>query len=302
MLVKDCNALGVDFPAHGQHWLDPEVKEGQAGGPNPVEEAEVHHGCVVEQFAQQLLYAFLPTRPRHLGGKVRWTVAILHWVGSRLLSWAVLSILLCFAAAAAFVALLVLALALRWWCLCLLSLRLPGVVGWLLPIGAGLLHDVWLWQDGWDGGKNMCCRRNLPLSWPLPGVVLLAPPLVSLASSFVSTAFPVGLVALGALLVAVDVVRGPLFFVGGLHERIVHGGQVGHELLGDGVEGLGLPHPHGYIRFDLGKLVRVATNEGDPPITIFVDRFLGSKFYEDPGPAHRIDAILDHVEAPDVPV
>ena len=46
MLVKDCDALGVDFPAHGQHWLDPEVKEGQAGGPDPVEEAEVHRGTV----------------------------------------------------------------------------------------------------------------------------------------------------------------------------------------------------------------------------------------------------------------
>ena len=53
-----------------------------------------------------------------------------------------LSLMLCFAAAAAFVALLVLALALGWWCLCLLSLGLPGVVGWLLPIEAGLLHDV----------------------------------------------------------------------------------------------------------------------------------------------------------------
>ena len=84
MLVKDCDSLGVDFPAHGQHWLDPEVKEGRAGGPDPVEEAEVHHGCVVEQFARQLLYAFLSTRPRHLGGKVWWTVAILRWVGSRL--------------------------------------------------------------------------------------------------------------------------------------------------------------------------------------------------------------------------
>ena len=112
MLVKDCDALGVDFPAHGQRWLDPEVKEGQAGGPDPVEEAEVHRGCVVEQFVRQLLYAFLPTRPRRLGGKVWWTVAILRWVGSRPLSWAVLSLMLCFAAAAAFVALLVLALAL----------------------------------------------------------------------------------------------------------------------------------------------------------------------------------------------
>ena len=156
----------------------------------------------------------------------------------------------------------------------------------------------------------MCCCRNLPVSLPLPGVVLLAPPLVSFASSFVSTAFPVGLVALGALLVAVVVVRGPLMLLlGGLRERVVHGGQVGHELIGDGAEGLGLPHPHGYIpcegfpqRFDLGELVRVAANKGDPPITIFVDRFLGSKFYEDPGPAHRIDAVLDHVEAPDAPV
>ena len=87
------------------------------------------------------------------------------------------------------------------------------------------------------------------MGWPLPGVVLLAPPLVSLASSFVSTAtaFSIGLVALGALLVAVVVVRGPLFLLGGLHERVIHGGQVGHELLGDGAEGLGLPHPHGYI-------------------------------------------------------
>ena len=43
MLVEDCDALGVDFPAHGQDWLDPEVKKGQAGGPDPVEEAEVYH-------------------------------------------------------------------------------------------------------------------------------------------------------------------------------------------------------------------------------------------------------------------
>ena len=191
----------------------------------------------------------------------------------------------------------------------MLSLGLPGVAGWLLSIDAGLLYKMWLWQDGRGGGKSMCCCRKLPLSRPLPGVVLLAPAFVSLASSFVSTAFPVGLVALGALLVAVVVVCGPLFLLGGLHERVVHGGQVGHELLGDGVEGLGLPHPHGYIPsegfpqgFDLGELVGVAAHKGDPPITIFVDRFFCPKFDEDPGPAHCIDAILDHVEAPDVPI
>ena len=79
------------------------------------------------------MYAFLSTRPRHLGGKVRWTVAILRWVGSRLLSWAMLSLMLRFAASAAFAALLVFAFALGCWRLCLLSLGLPGVVGWLLP-------------------------------------------------------------------------------------------------------------------------------------------------------------------------
>ena len=33
----------MSWPAHGQDWLDPEVKKGQAGGPDPVEEAEVYH-------------------------------------------------------------------------------------------------------------------------------------------------------------------------------------------------------------------------------------------------------------------
>ena len=27
-LVENCNALGVDFPTHRQHWLDPKVMEG----------------------------------------------------------------------------------------------------------------------------------------------------------------------------------------------------------------------------------------------------------------------------------
>ena len=46
----------------------------------------------------------------------------------------------------------------------------------------------------------------------------------------------------------------------------------------------------------------VSANQGDPPIAIFVDCFLGAELDEDPGPAHCIDAVLDHVEASDVPI
>ena len=127
----------------------------------------------MEQFARQLLDALLSTRPRHLGGQARWTVAILRWVGSRLLSWAVLSLMLGFAAAAALVALLVLALALGLLELCLLSLLLPGVWRLLLPADVGLWCDAGLWKDRGNRGKGVGGWGHLPLCWPLRGVVLL---------------------------------------------------------------------------------------------------------------------------------
>ena len=203
------------------------------------------------------------------------------------------------------------ALALALWLLelCLLSLLLPGV-GWrLLPADVGLWCDVRLWKDRGDWGEGVGCWSHLPLCWPLWGVVLLTPPFVSPTPSFVAAAFAVGFGALGALLVTIVVVCCPLLFSRRLHEGVIHGGQVCHELIGDGAEGLCLSHSHGDVprkglpqRLDLGEFGGVSANQGDPPIAIFVDCFLGAELDEDPGPAHRVDAVLDHVEAPDVPV
>ena len=143
----------------------------------------------------------------------------------------------------------------------------------------------------------------------LRGVVLLIPSLVSFALPFVATALPVGFVALEALLVAVVVVCCPLLLLGGLHEGVIDGGQVCHELFGDGAEGLCLSHSHGDVpcegfpqRLDLGKFGGVPADQGDPPIAIFVDCLLGAKLDEDPSPANCVDAVLNHIEAPDVPV
>ena len=98
-------------------------------------------------------------------------------------------------------------------------------------------------------------------------IELLAPPLVSPTLSFVAAAFAVGFGALGALLVAVVVVCRPLLLPGRWHEGVIDGGQVCHELIGDGAEDLCLSHSHGYVpreglpqRLDLGQFVGVAAN------------------------------------------
>ena len=159
-------------------------------------------------------------------------------------------------------------------------------------------------------GRGPCCPSGLyPCPWVV-GTVSVVPvaatPFVSLALSFVAAALTVGPGALDAFLVPVVVVCCPLLLPGGLHEGVIDGRQVCHELVGDGVESLRLSHSHGDIpckrlpqRLDLGKFGGVSANQGDPPIAIFVDCFLGAKLDEDPGPAHCIDAVLDHVEAPD---
>ena len=43
VFVENCDALGVNLPAHGEYWLYPQVEEGQAGSSDPIEKAEVHH-------------------------------------------------------------------------------------------------------------------------------------------------------------------------------------------------------------------------------------------------------------------
>ena len=43
VLVENCDAFGVDLPAHGEYWLYPQVEEGQTGSSDPIEEAEVYH-------------------------------------------------------------------------------------------------------------------------------------------------------------------------------------------------------------------------------------------------------------------
>ena len=188
-----------------------------------------------------------------------------------------------------------------------LWLHVPSCLVECWPLCLWRRRDRWNGNLGRLGGERgllpCCCPCWL---WPLP---LLARPLlafVALAFPWLSLGCPPTLLLLLLLLFLIVVA---LLLLRGLHEGVVDGGQVLHDLLCNDGKGLVLSHPHGYVpreRFpeglDLRQACVVLADQRGEPLTVLDDGLLGAKFEEDPCPLHCLDAVEDHGDAADVPI
>ena len=159
-------------------------------------------------------------------------------------------------------------------------------------------------SGGREGGLLPCCSPCR--LWPLPLLAHSFLAFGALAFPWLSLGCPPTLLLLLLLLFLVVVA---LLLLRGLHEGVVDGGEVLHDLFCDDGEGLVLSHPHGYVPrkrlpegLDLCQACVMFADQRGEPLAVLDDGFLGAKFDEDPCPLHCLDAIEDHGDAADVPV